>query len=170
MDVKIKLNGESRTLRAHERRTVLEVLREDLGMTGTKYGCGEGECRACTILVDGEPIPSCQLYLSHVDGKDVRTIEGLARSGDLHPVQQAFLDAGAMQCGFCVPGMILTAVSLFEKNSKPTDADIVEAMNGNICRCCGYVNVLEAVRLAAGRGAARKQSAGNQAARKEGVR
>jgi aerobic-type carbon monoxide dehydrogenase small subunit (CoxS/CutS family) len=165
MDVKITLNGEARTLSADERRTVLEVLREDLGMTGTKYGCGEGECRACTILVDGEPVPSCQLHLSHIDGKDVRTIEGLARSGKLHPVQQAFLDAGAMQCGFCVPGMILTAVSLLENNSKPTDADIVEAMNGNLCRCCGYVNVLEAVRLAAGRGGAKRQTA-----RKEAVR
>jgi aerobic-type carbon monoxide dehydrogenase small subunit (CoxS/CutS family) len=151
MDVKLTLNGERRTLGGDGRRTVLEVLREDLGMTGTKYGCGEGECRACTVLVDGEAVPSCQLHLSQVDGKDVRTIEGLAAGSELHPVQRAFVDAGAMQCGFCVPGMILTAVSLIERNATPSDAEIIEAMDGNICRCCGYVNVLKAVRLAADR-------------------
>ena len=151
MDVKITLNGARRSLSGDARRTVLEVLREDLGLTGTKYGCGEGDCRACTVLVNGEALPACQLGLSDVAGKEVRTIEGLAGSSDLHPVQRAFLDAGAMQCGFCVPGMILTAVNLLEENPKPSDADIVEAMNGNICRCCGYVNVLKAVRLAAAR-------------------
>ena len=151
MDVKITLNGARRSLSGDARRTVLEVLREDLGLTGTKYGCGEGDCRACTVLVNGEALPACQLDLSDVAGKEVRTIEGLAGSSDLHPVQRAFLDAGAMQCGFCVPGMVLTAVNLLEENPKPSDADIVEAMNGNICRCCGYVNVLKAVRLAAER-------------------
>jgi len=144
------LNGSKRSLDVEAGRTLLEVLREDLGLTGTKYGCGEGDCRACTVLIAGEPRPSCQLRIASVKGLEVRTIEGLAAGGELDPVQRAFIAAGAMQCGYCVPGMILAAVSLLEKNPKPGDDDIVEALNGNLCRCCGYVNVLKAVRIAAG--------------------
>jgi aerobic-type carbon monoxide dehydrogenase small subunit (CoxS/CutS family) len=127
------------------------VLREDLGLTGTKYGCGEGDCRACTVLIDGEPATSCKKALSEVAGKVVTTIEGLAKDGGLHPVQQAFLDAGAMQCGYCVPGMVLTAAALLAKSPHPNDEEIVGAMDGNVCRCCNYLNILAAVRLAAGR-------------------
>ena len=145
------VNGARRAVDADAETTLLEVLREDLGLTGTKYGCGEGDCRACTVLVDGEAVPSCQLAIREVKEKEVRTIEGLAAGGGLHPVQQAFIEAGAMQCGYCVPGMVLTAVGLLAANPRPTDAQIVETLDGNLCRCCGYVNILKAVRIAAGR-------------------
>lgn len=151
MAIELTLNGEARTLEADERRTLLDVLREDLGLTGTKYGCGEGDCRACTVLVEGEATPSCQLRLADARGKRIVTIEGLAREGELHPVQRAFLEAGAMQCGYCVPGMVLTAVGLLAANAQPSDEEIVRGMNGNLCRCCGYGNILRAVRLAAER-------------------
>ncbi len=150
MRIQFTLNGRKLNHETDGERPLLEVLREDLGLTGTKYGCGEGDCRACTVLIDGEPTTSCLVTASEVQGKRVQTIEGLS-SGKLHPVQQAFVKAGAMQCGYCVPGMILTAASLLEKKAHPTDDEIVEAMNGNICRCCGYVRILDAVRIAAGR-------------------
>jgi aerobic-type carbon monoxide dehydrogenase small subunit (CoxS/CutS family) len=151
MQLEFTLNGAKHRLETDGERTLLEVLREDLGLTGAKYGCGEGDCRACTVLVGGEAVASCQLSIREMKDKEVRTIEGLAAAGGLHPVQRAFIEAGAMQCGYCVPGMILTAASLLAENPKPTDAQIVEAMDGNLCRCCGYVNILEAVRIAAGR-------------------
>jgi carbon-monoxide dehydrogenase small subunit len=151
MRVEFTLNGAKRGLDVEGGRLLLEVLREDLGLTGTKYGCGEGDCRACTVLVDGKALPSCQLTMAEVKDREVRTIEGLASGGELHPLQRAFIMAGAMQCGYCVPGMILTAAALLEKNPNPGDAEIVEAMDGNLCRCCGYVNILDAVRIAAGR-------------------
>ncbi len=131
------------------RRTLLEVLREDLDLTGTKYGCGEGQCRACTVLLDGKPVRSCQTQITEVEGHTVETIEGLARDGVLHPVQEAFIKEGAMQCGYCVPGMILATVALIKRNPSPNRTQIVEALNGNLCRCCGYVNVLKAVQRAA---------------------
>jgi len=149
MQVEFTLNGAKRGLEVDAERSLLEVVREDLGLTGTKYGCGEGDCRACTVLIDGEPKPSCQVPMKNVGGHQVMTIEGLAASGKLHPVQQAFIASGAMQCGYCVPGMILATVSLLSKNPRPGDDDIVEALDGNLCRCCGYVNILDAVRLAA---------------------
>jgi aerobic-type carbon monoxide dehydrogenase small subunit (CoxS/CutS family) len=149
--VEFTLNGAKQSLEVEGARSLLEVLREDLGLTGTKYGCGEGDCRACAVLVDGKAVPSCQLPMAEVKGREVKTIEGLAAGGDLHPLQRAFVMAGAMQCGYCVPGMILTAAGLLAKNPHPSDAEIVEGMNGNLCRCCGYVNILEAVRIAAGR-------------------
>jgi aerobic-type carbon monoxide dehydrogenase small subunit (CoxS/CutS family) len=151
MRVEFTLNGAKRGLDVEGGRLLLEVLREDLGLTGTKYGCGEGDCRACTVLVDGKAVPSCQLTMAEVKDREVKTIEGLATAGELHPLQRAFVMAGAMQCGYCVPGMILTAAALLEKNPSPGDAEIVEAMDGNLCRCCGYVNILDAVRIAAGR-------------------
>ena len=150
MRIQFTLNGRKLNHETDGERPLLEVLREDLGLTGTKYGCGEGDCRACTVLIDGEPTTSCLVTASEVQGKRVQTIEGLS-AGKLHPVQQAFVEAGAMQCGYCVPGMILTAASLLDEKAHPTDEEIVEAMNGNICRCCGYVRILDAVRIAAGR-------------------
>jgi aerobic-type carbon monoxide dehydrogenase small subunit (CoxS/CutS family) len=143
------LNGKPQRISAEPRRTLLDVLREDLDLTGTKYGCGEGQCRACTVLLDGNPVRSCQTDISEVEGRTIETIEGLARDGKLHPVQEAFIKAGAMQCGYCVPGMILTTVALLKRNPSPSQAQMVDALNGNLCRCCGYVNVLKAVQHAA---------------------
>jgi aerobic-type carbon monoxide dehydrogenase small subunit (CoxS/CutS family) len=125
------------------------VLREDFDLTGTKYGCGEGECRACTVLLDGKAVRSCQTDIGEVAGSKIETIESLATNGKLHPVQEAFVKEGAMQCGYCVPGMVLSTVALLKRNASPTREQIVEALNGNLCRCCGYVNVLKAVERAA---------------------
>lgn len=144
------VNGKARTVQTEADRPLLEVLREDLGLTGTKYGCGEGQCRACTVLLDGRPVTSCLTPVRAAAGKKVVTIEGLAAAGKLHPVQQAFVEEGAMQCGYCVPGLILTAVALLERNPRPSEAQIVEGMNGNLCRCCGYPRIVAAVRRAAG--------------------
>ena len=147
--LEFRVNGVSRTVETDPARPLLEVLREDLGLTGTKYGCGEGRCRACTVLVDGDAVTSCLYAVSRAAGKQVQTIEGLASEAALHPVQQAFVDAGAVQCGYCVPGMVLTTVELLRKNAKPTREEIVKALDGNLCRCCGYVQILEAVARAA---------------------
>ena len=147
--VDFKLNGRPQRVSSDPRRTLLDVLREDLQLTGTKYGCGEGQCRACTVLLDGNPVRSCQTEISEVEGRNVETIEGLAQNGKLHPVQEAFIQEGAMQCGYCVPGMILATVALLKRNPSPNRTQIVEALNGNLCRCCGYVNVLKAVERAA---------------------
>ncbi len=147
--VRLKVNGEQRRVRTDPERPLLDVLREDLKLTGTKYGCGEGQCRACTVLLDGQPVTSCLTPVARADGKEIVTIEGLAEGSNLHPVQDAFLLEGAMQCGYCVPGMILTTVALLKENPRPTDAEIIERMNGNLCRCCGYPNILAAVRRAA---------------------
>ncbi len=143
------VNGAARTVVTDPRRPLLDVLREDLGLTGTKYGCGEGQCRACTVLVDGRPALSCLTPVARAAGARVVTIEGLAAGEALHPVQQAFLEEGAMQCGYCVPGMILTAVALLESNPDPSAGQIVAALNGNLCRCCGYPRIIAAVRRAA---------------------
>jgi aerobic-type carbon monoxide dehydrogenase small subunit (CoxS/CutS family) len=143
--VQFTLNGKPQKVSTDARRTLLEVLREDLDLTGTKYGCGEGACRACTVLLDGNPVRSCLTDISEIEGRKIQTIEGLATNGTLHPVQEAFIKEGTMQCGYCVPGMILTTVALLERNAKPSREQIVEALNGNICRCCGYVNLLNAI-------------------------
>lgn len=145
----VTINGKAHQLSTAPDRPLLDVLREDLGLTGTKYGCGEGQCRACTVLLNGKPVTSCLTPARLADGKSITTIEGLAAGDRLHRVQQAFLDAEAMQCGYCVPGMILRTVSLLEVTPHPTDAQIVEALDGNLCRCCGYVRILAAVRRAA---------------------
>ncbi len=147
--VRFTVNGNPREVTTEAQRTLLDVLREDLDLTGTKYGCGQGQCRACTVLLDDNPVRSCQTEVSEASGGKIETIEALAPNGKLHPVQQAFIDEGAMQCGYCVPGMVLSAVALLKRNSAPTRAHIIEALNGNICRCCGYVNVLKAVERAA---------------------
>ncbi|HVR36904.1 MAG TPA: (2Fe-2S)-binding protein [Methylomirabilota bacterium] len=143
------LNGKARQVEADPRRNLLEVLREDLGLTGAKYGCGEGQCRSCMVLLDGRPIQSCLTRIDAVAGHRVETIEGLVDGERLHPVQRAFIEAGAMQCGYCVPGMILNTVALLRENDSPTRAEIIEALDGNLCRCCGYGNILRAVELAA---------------------
>lgn len=149
--IHFKINGVERSVIADPERTLLDVIREDLQLTGTKYGCGEEKCRSCTVLMDGRPVTTCTTPVGDVAGKNIVTIEGLAKGDTLHPVQEAFMTEDAMQCGYCVPGMILTAVALLEQNADPTDDEIVEWMNGNICRCCGYPNLINAVRRAAGR-------------------
>jgi aerobic-type carbon monoxide dehydrogenase small subunit (CoxS/CutS family) len=145
------LNGEMRRLETEGRRSLLEVLREDFDLTGTKYGCGEGQCRSCTVLLDGAAVPSCLTPVESVAGRQVRTIEGLAGEEGLHPVQEAFIAEEAMQCGYCVPGMILTTVALLREHPRPDRETIVRALNGNLCRCCNYPNLLKAVERAAGR-------------------
>lgn len=151
MDATITLivNGDERTIVTDPERPLLEVLREDLHVTGPKYGCGEGRCGACSVLMDGERTFSCVTPVSMADKKKITTIEGLAEGDRLHPVQQAFLDEGAMQCGYCTSGMILAAVALLNENPQPTDEQIVERMNGNLCRCNGYTKIISAVRRAA---------------------
>jgi aerobic-type carbon monoxide dehydrogenase small subunit (CoxS/CutS family) len=147
--LELKVNGVSRTVDATARRTLLGVLREDLDLTGSKYGCGEGKCGACTVLVDGRPARSCLLQLEAAAGKEITTIEGLEKDGKLHPVQDAFLAAGAMQCAYCISGMVLAVVALLSESPRPDDAQIVRALDGNICRCGTYPRIVEAVRIAA---------------------
>lgn len=151
MNVKITLivNGIERTVVTDPSRSLQSVLREEFHLTGTKYGCGEGQCGACTVLMDGRRTRSCVTPISRADKKTITTIEGLADGDFLHPVQQAFLDEGAIQCGYCTSGMILAAAALLENNPKPTDHQIIDGMNGNICRCNGFIKILNAVRRAA---------------------
>lgn len=151
MSVKITLNvnGQPKSVTTDPRRSLLDVLREDLSLTGTKYGCGEGQCGACTVLIDGKRVLSCHTPVSQAEGKSITTIEGLAKGESLHPVQEAFLAEGALQCGYCTPGMILAAVALLQQNPHPTDQEILDGMNGNLCRCNGYPKILRAIRRAA---------------------
>ena len=146
------LNGSPRRLDVDSERTLLSVLREDLDLTGTKFGCGEGQCAACTVLIDGVAAKSCLLKVGAIAGKGVVTIEGLAPEGKLHPVQQAFLDADALQCGYCTPGMIMGAVALLRRTPNPSESEIATGMNGHICRCGTYPRVVRAIRSAAGKG------------------
>jgi aerobic-type carbon monoxide dehydrogenase small subunit (CoxS/CutS family) len=143
------LNGKAVTLNTDSDRSLLWVLRTDYGLTGAKYGCGEGHCGSCTVLVDNEAQRSCQLTLADVDGASVITIEGLANNGSLHPVQQAFIDEEALQCGYCTPGMILTAVALLHKNPTPSEVVILDEMDGNLCRCGSYKRIVRAINSAA---------------------
>lgn len=129
-------------------RTLLDVLRDDLGLVGTKEGCGVGMCGACTVLVDGKPFSSCHLLAEQVAGKEITTIEGLSRDGNLHPVQQAFLEHGAFQCAYCTPGFVLTTIALLNENPSPSDDEIREYLSGNLCRCGSYKNILQAVKAA----------------------
>ena len=147
---RLTVNGAEHRVDTDADRPLLDVLREDLHLTGTKYGCGEGQCRACSVLVDGKALPSCRIPVSAAAGKQMTTIEGLAKGAALHRVQQAFLDEGAMQCGYCVPGMIVTTVAVLERTPKPTEEQIVNGLNGNLCRCAGYPRIVAAVRRAAG--------------------
>ncbi len=147
--ITLNVNGWDRAVTTDPNRPLLDVLREDLDLTGAKYGCGKGQCGACTVLVDGKCVKSCITPVSSADGKKITTIEGLADGERLHPVQEAFLAEGAMQCGYCTPGMILKTVALLEEHPQPSDRQIVEWMDGNICRCNGYVKILSAIRRAA---------------------
>lgn len=145
----LRINGSKRTLNAEGERTLLSVLRDDLELTGAKYGCGEGQCGACTVLIDGTPTKSCVTPVANVAGKEILTIEGLERGGKLHPLQEAFLETGAMQCGYCTCGMIMAGVALLRRNASPTTREIVRAMDGNICRCGVYQRIVAAVAKAA---------------------
>ncbi|HMJ39798.1 MAG TPA: (2Fe-2S)-binding protein [Verrucomicrobiae bacterium] len=149
--VALMVNGERRELLLPVHKTLLEVLREDMQLTGTKHGCELGECGTCTVLVDGRPELSCLVLPVQVEGKAITTIEGLAAGATLHPLQQAFAELGAAQCGYCTPGILLSAKSLLETNATPSRDEIREALAGNLCRCTGYMKILEAVELAAGR-------------------
>ena len=150
--IHLTVNGRRRSVSTDPDRPLLDVLREDFGLTGVKYGCGESRCGACSVLVDGKRVFSCRVPASTAEGKSVLTIEGLAKGDTLHPVQTAFLEAGAFQCGYCTPGMILAAVALLGEKPHPSDAEIASGMNRNICRCCSYPKILEAVRLASENG------------------
>jgi aerobic-type carbon monoxide dehydrogenase small subunit (CoxS/CutS family) len=141
----LTLNGKPVRLETDEKRTLLWVLRTDLGLTGTKYGCGAGVCGSCTVVVDGQPVRSCRATLAEVEGRSVTTIEGLAKGGALHPIQQAFVDKGGLQCGFCTPGMIMSAYGLLLADPRPSREKVVEAMEGNLCRCSAYKRILEAI-------------------------
>lgn len=147
--IRFTVNGRSQTVTTDPERPLLDVLREDLHLTGTKYGCGEGRCGACTVLVGGKTVASCSTPVSAVKGQSMLTIEGLATGDKLHPVQAAFLEEGAQQCGYCTPGMILAAVALLTEKPHPTDAEILARMDGHLCRCCGYPKILKAIRRAA---------------------
>lgn len=146
--LQLTVNGRQRDVTTDPERPLLDVLREDLSLCGSKYGCGQAQCGACSVLLDGRRAFSCRTPVSAAAGKKITTIEGLETDGKLHPVQQAFLDEGALQCGFCVPGMIIAAAGLLSEKPKPTDDEIIAAMNRNICRCCNYPNILAAVRRA----------------------
>jgi carbon-monoxide dehydrogenase small subunit len=148
--IQFKLNGRSTSLEVDGERKLLWVLRGELGLTGTKFGCGEGQCGACTVVVDGEPVRSCQLAIRDVRGREVTTIEGLEREGRLHPLQQQFIEHGGLQCGFCTPGMIMNAYGTLLRNAAPTRAQIVAAMDGNLCRCAAHKRILEAIEAVAG--------------------
>lgn len=148
--INFRVNGDSVQAEVYPHWTLLRVIRDELELTGAKQGCGEGECGACTVLVDGAPVNSCIYPVLEVEGKDVLTIEGLVSKGrDLHPIQQAFLEKAGVQCGFCTPGMIMSAKALLDHNPQPTDDEIRHAIAGNMCRCTGYVQVVESIRYAA---------------------
>ena len=143
--IHFKLNGQPKSLTFDRERMLLWVLRTDFGLTGTKYGCGEGYCGACTVLVNNEAVRSCQFSVEDADGKEILTIEGLAKNGTLHPLQKAFAENGAFQCGFCTSGMIMTAYGLLLKNPKMTRAEIIEGMEQNLCRCAAHKRIVQAI-------------------------
>jgi len=143
--ITLSVNGESYEIAVDPRMTLLDVLRDNLGLTGTKSGCELGNCGSCTVLMNGMPVLSCLLLAVEAEGKEITTIEGLAKNGELHPLQQAFIDHGALQCGFCTPGMILSGKALLDDNPNPTEDEVKEALSGNLCRCTGYTDAVNAV-------------------------
>lgn len=148
--VTCEVNGRQVTLTSMPNRTLLDVLRDDLGLTGAKNACGgEGECGACTVIMDGKSVNSCMVFIGQVHGHVIETIEGISKDEELHPLQRAFIEAGAVQCGYCTPGAIMTAKALLQENPRPSDDEIREGLSGNLCRCTGYVKIVDAVRLAA---------------------
>ncbi|MBP8625411.1 MAG: (2Fe-2S)-binding protein [Syntrophorhabdaceae bacterium] len=151
-EITFVLNNEEVTVEVDPKWTLLYLLREVLELTGTKEGCGYGECGACTVIIDGKAVNSCIYPALEAEGKNITTIEGLAKDGQMHPLQKAFIEKGAVQCGFCTPGMIMSAKALLDEKKNPTDDDIKEAIEGNLCRCTGYVMIMDAIRsVAAGR-------------------
>jgi aerobic-type carbon monoxide dehydrogenase small subunit (CoxS/CutS family) len=149
MAIELEVNGTKHRLDVDPERSLLDVLRNDLDLTGAKYGCGEGQCAACTVLLDGRAVHACITPVGGAASKKVTTVEGLERDGELHPVQQAFLDEQALQCGYCTPGMVMGAVALLSSNPEPSEAEIVGGMNGHICRCGTYPRIVAAIRRAA---------------------
>jgi len=147
--IQLTVNGKKYNLEVENDTTLLKLLRNELGMTGTKEGCGAGECGACTVIMDGKAVDSCITLAVQANGKDITTIEGLADGKQLHPIQNAFINAGAIQCGFCTPGMVLSTKALLDHNPSPSEEEIREALAGNLCRCTGYVKIVEAVKIAA---------------------
>jgi carbon-monoxide dehydrogenase small subunit len=148
-NISLKVNGKQYSLEVDAKDMLLHVIREKIGLTGTKEGCGTGECGACTVLVDGTPVNSCLYFAIRADGREILTIEGLGTPAQLHPLQQAFMDNAGVQCGFCAPGMLLSAKALLDKNPNPTEHEIRVGIAGNICRCSGYVKIVKAVKQAA---------------------
>ncbi len=151
MKVSFILNSKETVIDTEPDRRVVDILREDLHLTGTKEGCGSGECGACTILVDGESRLSCLMLSAQLEGKDIVTVEGLSGNGNMHPIQEAFVEYGAVQCGFCTPGMVMSVSDLLKRNPEPDRAEIREAISGNLCRCTGYQKIVDAVEAAANR-------------------
>ena len=149
MQISLTVNGEKRTLDITPYTRLLDLLREDLGLTGAKEGCGKGECGACTVIMNGELTPSCLVPAPQADGAEIITIEGLKMGDQLHPIQESFIEAGAVQCGFCIPGMVLAGKRLLDKNPNPTEKEVRYGLAGNICRCTGYAKIIEAVMMAA---------------------
>lgn len=141
----LTVNGESHSIEIEEHRSLLDVLREDLGLTGTKKGCNAGDCGACTVLLDGEPVNSCLVLAVQAENQQVMTIEGVGDGDRLHPLQEAFVKHGAVQCGFCTPGVVMSAVALLQETPNPTKAQILEALSGNLCRCTGYYQIVDAI-------------------------
>jgi aerobic carbon-monoxide dehydrogenase small subunit len=149
--ITLKVNGDSYSLAIDPSRTLNEVLREDLNLTGTKLGCGDGDCGACTVLVNGRSVSSCLTLAIAVDGKEITTVEGLASGDKLHPIQESFIEHGAIQCGFCTSGMEMSALNLLNQNPEPTEDEIRTAISGNLCRCTGYYKIVDAIGAAAGK-------------------
>jgi carbon-monoxide dehydrogenase small subunit len=145
----MRLNGEEVSILVRADALLLDVLRDQLGLMGTKEACGQGECGACTVLLDGEPVTSCLVPALKAQGREVLTVEGLATGGELHPLQKAFIEHGAVQCGYCTPGMLMSAKALLDRNPSPEEDEIKEAISGNLCRCTGYVKIVEAIKAAA---------------------
>jgi len=151
-DIMLSVNGEKYPVAVEDNRTLLSVLREELALTGTKEGCGAGECGACTVLFDGKPVNSCLVLAVEAEGHEITTIEGLSKDGILHPIQEAFIRHQGVQCGFCTPGMIMSAKALLDRNPNPSEEEIKEAIAGNLCRCTGYFPIIEAIKDVAKRG------------------
>jgi aerobic-type carbon monoxide dehydrogenase small subunit (CoxS/CutS family) len=147
--LRLRVNGEAKEVATEINKTLLEVLREDLALTGTKHGCELGECGTCAVLVDGQPVLSCLMLGIEAETAEIVTVEGMTQKGQPHPLQKAFADLGAAQCGYCIPGILLTAKALLDKNPQPTRDEIRQALSGNLCRCTGYTKILQAVELAA---------------------
>ena len=165
--IRLTANGEPRQGAAEARKTLADFLREDLGLTGTHVGCEHGVCGACTVLLDGEPVRSCLMFAVQAEGREVRTIEGLAREGDMSPLQEALWESHSFQCGFCTPGFVMQITALLEDSPEPSEADIRETLSGNICRCTGYQSIIEGVLRATGRPVARPAEHASMASTQE---